>query len=270
MDSIKCELKSKDFEPLRGPKLCPHCHRAAAERENELVERPGWPPMLVHSDCLARDRAKRQQERAKRIEQRREQIQRYCERALAQLPEWSFARATNGELANYVRRKELRGLIKNYGFASGRIALLGPAGLGKTVTLVTLVHRLHDDAVARALAAPPQPHGVYSGDGGDLDTIRGMVFRSAHEIVRARRETPLGTGEAELVTKCTSSTLLVIDELGFESRADDVLMEILDARDKRGRVTWVTSGATSQHIKDRYGSGFWRRISERGVLVEAF
>lgn len=240
--------------------VCAFCDAGIDEGQECTVYRRGE-PVSVHAHCKVRI-----DDMLKRRRAREEYVRGYSAEALSQLPPWPFARATNPEIDKYIKSKRLRSVVERYDFSRGNLVLIGPAGLGKTVCTVALLHRLHDAAVDRALSGSPS-HS-YRGDGADHDCIRAMVYATAHDIVKARRESPLGDGEAKLVESCMNSRLLVIDELGFESLHDQVLFEILDFRNKQGGITWVTSGSSSEALKARYGSGFWRRLTERGVIVE--
>jgi DNA replication protein DnaC len=85
--------------------------------------------------------------------------------------------------------------------------------------------------------------------------------------VRARKIHPLGEEEPEEVTRAMRASLLVLDDLGAEP-LDTVIFEVLDQRYSRGLPTIVTSGLTPSAIRERYGDAAWRRLSERGVVLE--
>jgi len=64
------------------------------------------------------------------------------------------------------------------------------------------------------------------------------------------------------------ATVLVLDDLGNEP-ADSVIFEVVDRRYRPGKPVIVTPGMSPAAIRERYGDALWRRLSERGAVVEA-
>jgi DNA replication protein DnaC len=159
-----------------------------------------------------------------------------------------------------VRDEKFRGFAETYWPDQGGRLLLGPTGVGKTVACVALFRRLIEEALRR--------------DGRRLwygSEERGSSFAwvRAYDLPNARLATRLGDGEADLVRTAGLARLLVLDDLGWESRragADDVVMEVLATRYDAGLPTIATSGMLLTALTDRYGEAVVRRITEAGGL----
>jgi DNA replication protein DnaC len=88
-----------------------------------------------------------------------------------------------------------------------------------------------------------------------------MVVK-ATDIAAARRCHPLGEGEPALLVAATEAELLLLDDLGQDSKHDNSVFEVLDARYDAQLPTVVTSGFPLAEISARYGQALVRRIIE--------
>jgi DNA replication protein DnaC len=183
--------------------------------------------------------------------ERREWLRERAGRVLEALPRvhWvdvadpEFLRRVHPDLATFAREHDPR--------EHGSALLLGPSGCGKTLAIVGLAHRL----VAAARASFTE---------AEIQWIAAAHWTTAHALIRARRETPLGRGEAPAIERAMESTLLLLDELGCEP-ASEVIFEIADQRYSRRLPTIVTSGRTLAAFAGRYGDALVRRLAESGV-----
>ena len=172
--------------------------------------------------------------------------------ALAELP--------MSELLNRIGQR-LRPLAEKLEYDHGGRLNCGPTGVGKTTALV---------AVFRSIAAGEMtldPECFSFNDG--LGAMDEPFWVRAADLPLARLSHGLGDGEAELVKDAKRASLLVMDDLGWESRragADDVISEVIAHRYDEGRVTWVTTGLRPEQVSEKYGDAFVRRICESGGM----
>jgi len=217
---------------LRG--VCHGCRGTYAElitRTTSAGEIQHW-----HADCL---------------EEKRAWLRDRAGNVLEELPavSWTdvadreFLRRVHPDLATFAREHEPR--------EHGSALLLGPSGCGKTLAIAALAHRL----VAAARAHLTEPEAQW---------IAGALWTTAHELVRARRQHPLGEGEAPAIERAMEAIVLFIDELGCEP-ASEVIFELVDHRYSRRLPTIVTSGPTLAAFASRYGDALVRRLAETGV-----
>lgn len=145
----------------------------------------------------------------------------------------------------------------DYDEAAGRwafLVLLGGTGAGKT-TLGTAVFRWLLD---RALAG---------GEAGE-DFARRMVWASAADLARARRESRLGD-EPKALRAAREASVLLIDDLGQEPVGEHAdLVALVSDRQRARQRTILTSGFSMGELAARYGDHFERRISERAHVVQ--
>lgn len=137
------------------------------------------------------------------------------------------------------------------------LVLCGPSGGGKTSSLVSrLLEFLRDDEAAVAASnEPPQP-------------LPSFCWTTEAELIADRRGWPLGRGDAPRVEKAMGAAVLVIDELGY-SRAPELMFEVVSERVRHGRgPTSVTTGLGHSELTERYGTGFVRRLTDGGALVD--
>src|SRR5690606_37540086 len=146
-----------------------------------------------------------------------------------------------------VKHPQLRAVAARYAPNCPVLTLLGPTGSGKSSTAAAIVDRLVREAADKSMAER------------SLDPFwfaRRIRWAKTYSLVRARREHPLGEGEAPLVKGAIDASLLILDDLGNEP-ADPVIFEVLDARYDCSAPTLVTSGLRQPEIRSRYGEAAW-------------
>ena len=203
----------------------------------------------------------------------------------------SFRGLADGDLLTHVPQR-LRSLVGSYAGDRG-VLIVGPTGCGKSITAVALARRVAalryvengkavgDVDAARAHARrgyqPPSREGEFfeaTTRPPPPPPWNGVCWRSATALSMARREHPLGKGEAPAVEQAMVADLLVIDDLGWEPKQDTVCMDILAYRYDAGLPTIVTSGETPADLAARYSAAAIRRITEtegvKGVLANLF
>ncbi len=184
---------------------------------------------------------------------------------LGSVPAWPWARCDNSQFMGRLRSKELTAFARGYHPKQGSVLLTGKTGTGKTSSVVAMLHRVREAEIARVLAGP-----LDSPPSQLLRGLRGLLWTDGFALTKARRENPLGRGEAELVQQAMSRYLVILDELGFEASHDTVIAEIINARYVEGLPVIVTTGLTRAQFAARYGDAVLRRIIERGNLLEAW
>lgn len=136
------------------------------------------------------------------------------------------------------------------------VTIQGLAGSGKTSLAAAMFGAIMDAAAA--------------GDPAMLALASSALWTSAIALARARREHPIGQGDAPLVIEARTASLLVIDDLAME-RDGDTVGGVLYERQCEGLPTIVTTGAGLKDLKLKYGDGIARRITEQGqtTLIRA-
>lgn len=145
--------------------------------------------------------------------------------------------------------------------------------------------RISEEAIARALAAPPSTDMLLMGDTAagktslvvamldawvrqDTYNRKGARFVEAYWLAGTRGRHPLGQGEAPLVTEAMEASLLVLDDLGSEiGDHRNVIADVIFSRHNDELPTWITTGWTPEQLMERYGSQIVRRIVEHGKRV---
>lgn len=177
----------------------------------------------------------------------------YLEPAYRSLPDWPHARF-GPELAKAVKSPAVLDAVDGWRRRQGGLVLLGPTGCGKTTAAVALAYRILDVARDRALPA------------AEMKFAAGMLFVSAKDLAVARRESKLGSMPA-LERAARGASLLILDELGYETRLDSTIDDLADLRYREGLPTIATSGLTEAEFAARYGDAVKRRLFERSVVV---
>ncbi len=136
--------------------------------------------------------------------------------------------------------------IKAWRWGNGNLILLGHTGCGKTLGAAVLARRILREA--------PCPRA--------WARAKRIVFVDAAQLALAREQHGLGQGEAPLVERCTSASLLFLDELGYLDKDTGVVEQVIDARSKANRPVVVTSGMTPEELVDRYGAAIGRKLME--------
>lgn len=144
----------------------------------------------------------------------------------------------------------------------GCLALIGPAGCGKSVTAAAIVRRLCTEAVNAF---------TRERDTERLSSTARIYWTSAADLCNSRRQHRLGEGEAPQLARAEKAPLLVLDEFGQEVADDRWLLELLDVRYAQGLPTLSTSGLTRSQLDQRYGAGAVRRLVEpKGQFLDLF
>lgn len=157
--------------------------------------------------------------------------------------------AKTGDLERRIRHDALRERARAWRVGGRGMLFVGPTGVGKS-SAAALVFR-------RAL-------GTGWRDGGMAwDFAQGLRWFSAAALSQARREHPLGHGEAPELVRAEYATLLVIDDAGWD-RDPLAVSDVLAARYERQKPTIITSGQTVEELERHYGAAVLRRFTEVG------
>jgi hypothetical protein len=192
---------------------------------------------------------------AKSPDGEREERRIEARKILHRLPE--FARA--GGIGHRVHDARLRESVAAWGWGAPGLMLLGPTGIGKSSAAAALLVRL-------------LVQGWRDG-GARWDAARWIRWFSADDLSRARREHPLGRGDAPELYDAEGASLLVIDDAGWD-REPDCVSSVLAKRYERKLPTIITSGRTIEELSVHYGAAVIRRIvdsgGQRAKLVSCF
>ena len=121
------------------------------------------------------------------------------------------------------------------------MVFVGPSGSGKS-------------SLACACLRRRIPHGLW------LSALRLGTARIQHSA---------GDGEAALVARAMAVPLLLLDEVGGETKtATNAVRDVLFARHDADLPTWITTGFSSQQLAETYGDGAVRRITEGAYVVK--
>lgn len=163
------------------------------------------------------------------------------------------------DLENRVRDARLLESVRAWRVGDPGMLLHGPTGIGKSSAAAILFLRL-----------------VGNGwrNGGDAWYFaRGLRWYSAAALSQARREHPLGQGDAPEITRAESARLLVIDDAGWD-RDTAAVSDVLAARYEKSLPTVVTTGLTAVELSKHYGAAVVRRFVEAGggaaTIVDCF
>jgi DNA replication protein DnaC len=207
------------------------------------------------------DRKKR--ELTVRFEAWREEIRGWA--PLTGVPDWEWARLDNPDFTRRIRFPRLLAYAQKYEPCHGSVFISSDTGTGKTTLTRAAVQRLKEREIAKVLSGRPgsRPTSI-------LWTLRDLVWTTGFELAKARRENSLGDGEARLVERAMSCKFLVLDECGFEVLHDTVFQEIMNSRYVAELPTIVTSGLRPEAFAKRYGDAAFRRLTERGTVLESW
>jgi len=186
--------------------------------------------------------------------------ERRLDGVLSRLPRFAVL-SDSPEFRERVQDPRLRRAAEQYRVEkNGNLVLLGPAGCGKTMVVASIIKRLCAEAVA-----------AFVSDSSKLEYAARVVWTSAADLHKSRRQHRLGEGEAPEFLLAETAPLLVLDELGQEVADDRWLLEFLNARYNRGLPTISTSGLTRLELDMRYGVGAVRRLVEpTGRFLDVF
>lgn len=136
------------------------------------------------------------------------------------------------------------------------VTIQGVAGTGKTSLAAAMFGACIDGAVA--------------GDARMAALAESAVWTNSIAIARARREHPLGQGEAPLIVECRLASMLVVDDLGLESEREserEAISTLLYERHADDRATVVTVGFGASDLKQKYGDGIMRRLTQKSYAT---
>lgn len=164
-----------------------------------------------------------------------------------------------------VPHAKFRAFAEKYTIDRGSARLSGPSGSGKTTTLAAMIQRI----AAELQPAKPVDLGYCEFGGGrqerySLGCLESLVWTTGFDVAYARRNHALGS-EPPLIGSAKSASLLVVDDVGSEPIADNVLFEIVNERYTRRLPTLITTGLTGEQFADRYGDALDRRLTEKGI-----
>lgn len=130
------------------------------------------------------------------------------------------------------------------------LAILGPAGSGKTSLACAILRRIHD----RATFGCPDPI---------LRRAQQSYFVSAVELAADVERARVDRGSSELRRMARNATVLVLDEV---SKGGEPAWEIVQLRHDRNVPTIVTSWETPADLGKRHGGGFTRRTLDATIV----
>jgi len=213
-------------------------------------------PVLLHPSCWREI----QDRHAANIDFAKARV----EGLLSSLPAFSVP-ISSPDFALRVKSERLRNFAKRYQPDShGSVVLLGGTGAGKSTAAAAAVLRLSSEAVDDFTKS-----GAHSTE--LLGFASRIVWVTAAALCVARKQHRLGEGEAPVIKRAESATLLVLDEVGQELAEPAWLLELIDTRYARGLPVISTSGLKRAEIEARYGSGSTRRLIEpRGHFIDLF
>lgn len=245
----KLDFAKKDYGPPPPSTICERCGKEAKPKQVVLI---GWKQQRYCESCAAIVAEERERELA--IQERKEKI--------ARLLESSGMRGIMRKMTFDSFRPERRGKIfevaKQYADdftpqTDTGLIFFGKAGTGKTHLAI---------AIARFVIEQKQIPARVARTVELLGDIR-QTFNE-HDGYRAENE-------AELIHKCASVSLLVLDDLGAEKVSDwvrEVLYRIIDERWLEQKPMIVTTNFNLKELEERIGERIISRIAGMCVQVE--
>ena len=148
------------------------------------------------------------------------------------------------------------------------LVLLGTTGVGKTTAAVAKARHLLD------VAKTPEQLRIAAG-------IRFMPVPDLHRVRTEHRRKGFGgerrNDDPPMVAKAKTTSLLVMDELGFEpvevAGEIGVVIDVMQSRYNAKPAplpTIITSGMTQKELAMRYGEATKRRMTEYARVAECF
>jgi len=233
--------------------------------------------VFLHVECWAEYLRQREaderleRERAERLDADRRKRVADAKRYLAGgLPPWEWCRVDAPEFRQRIRDPKLVAFAAHWTPEHGSAALFAPSGAGKTSACIAAVWRnaseideSNPDVTARNINGAmfgDDSWKVYgAGPIGHLKWVQGC------DLALAQRRSKLGE-EPAIVAKAKDCGLLIIDEMGYESREPEpVFLEVIDHRYRNKEPTVVTSGLTRIEFETRYGTALLRRLTDTGI-----
>jgi len=156
--------------------------------------------------------------------------------ALATIPaRYAWAALGASELPGRVSAREPLEKLATRVLGAARVVFSGPSGSGKT-------------SFAIACLRERIPYGI---------------FVSAIRLGTARIQGRAGDGEAALVERAMTAPLLLLDEVGGETKtATNAVKDVIFARMDADLPTWITTGFGRDELLAMYGDGCLRRLTE--------
>ena len=173
--------------------------------------------------------------------------------ALASIPpRYALASFNESAFLGHVTDYRARAAGKQAAATRARsLVLLGAAGAGKTTLAVAMLRLVID--VALEPGCSPEA----------LRDARRALFVTSIGLAKARGEHRLGGGEAPLVDRAMTASVLVVDDLGNEEdRYGTAVRDVINERHNFERPTWVTTFLEPGEVATRYGAGIARRLYE--------
>lgn len=169
--------------------------------------------------------------------------------------------AARPELEARIHPKILRA-VSAWHWGAGNLVLMGKTGAGKTSGAAHLVRRLCAEAAK---------------SGGEAFELCQLIrWQSCRALSDAGRETKLGTGTIDAITRCQNARLLVLNDLGITDDRNTI-ERVLDERNERGWPTITTTGMRAKgpnSIEVLLGDALSRRLFEckgdKGTFVEVW
>src|SRR5262249_19077871 len=135
------------------------------------------------------------------------------------LPDWAWCRFGDPKLEAIAEwAHELFSVARAWRLDDGSLVFLGPTGIGKTAAMVAMARRILD--YARDHELPPDK----------LDRASRLQLIRTSDIIRAKRNHPLGQGDAPLLQAAYEADILMLDDLGREPVGDTTIYDIIDSR----------------------------------------
>lgn len=126
------------------------------------------------------------------------------------------------------------------------LVIMGATGAGKTSLACAYM--------TRALLAAEE-----TGEGFEI--AKRMLFVSAFDLVRARAESRLGSGEPATLAAAKRASVLILDDVGAEpDDRDRLIADVVTSREANARRTIVTTWLTEAQVAERYGGNVHRRM----------
>jgi hypothetical protein len=164
------------------------------------------------------------------------------------------------ELFERVKGAGLRESARAWHWEAGTRLWLGTTGVGKSTAAAWLFRRLVYMGV--------------TGGGAAWEGAARMEWFKATDLASARREHPLGHGEAPEVRDAATASLLFLDDLGWEKDTSTVC-DVLALRYEAQLPTIATSGKTRDELSAYYGAAVVRKLLQplgprTAAIVECF
>lgn len=269
-------------EPLAEPQnpyppqagCCAVCGEPAnpanANRSNEtgaLVHKATCADEYIRAQKVLR-KEWRDYEDAMALRRMRETFEQRMRAKLEQLPRFRPVFGSD-DFLKAVPHLKFRTVAEKYTLERGSLLLKGPSGSGKTTTAQALVQRLAAEISEAPEILEYEEYCQYEfrklrRRNYSLGCLGSFVWCTGFDLAYARRNHALGS-EPPMLTNAKSASFLVIDDVGSEPLADNVLFEVVNERYAQRLPTIVTTGLAGEAFAARYGDALERRLIEKGI-----